>query len=70
MHETYILTDIEEQRTDHCDSEDSSDVFIGLAAEGDFVRLQRDFDLRYGEHKELTKYVWEAMYTTFPNYIH
>ena len=46
-------------------SEDSSDVFIGPTAEGDFVRLQRDFYQRYGDHKELSQYVWEAMHTTF-----
>ena len=29
-----------------------------------FVRLQRDFYWKCGEHKELSQYFWEAMYTT------
>ena len=39
-------------------------MFIGSAAEGDFVRLQKNFYHKYGTHKELSQYVWEAMHTT------
>ena len=57
---------MEEQGTDHYDSDDLSDVLIGPATEGDFVRLQIDFYQKYGEHKELLQYFWEAMHTAFP----
>ena len=57
---------MEEQGTDQYNSEDSSNVFIDPAAEGDFVRLQRDFYKKYGEHKELSQYAWEAMHAAFP----
>ena len=40
--------------------------FISPVAEGDFVRLHTDFYQKYGEHKELSQYVLEAMHTTFP----
>ena len=41
------------------------DMFIGPAMEGCFVKLQRDFYQKYGEHKELSQCVWEVMHTTF-----
>ena len=28
--------------------------------------LQKDFYQRYGEHKELSQYLWEAKHTTLP----
>ena len=34
--------------------------------EGDYARFQRDFHQTYGEHKELSQYVWKAMHTMFP----
>ena len=55
-------TETEEVGNEQYFSEDSSDVFIGSAAEGHSVRLQRDFYQKYTEHKELSKYVWEAMH--------
>ena len=60
-----ILSDPEEKE---CDSDGSSDIFVGSAVECDFVRLQRDFYWKYGEHKELLHYVWEVMHNT-SNYI-
>ena len=42
MYEVDVPTDTQGLRTDQYDSEDSSDVFIGPAAGGDFVRLQKD----------------------------
>ena len=66
MYQVNIPTDLEEQGTDQYDSDDLSYVFIGWAAEGDFVRLQIDLYQKYGEHKELSQYVLEAMHTTFP----
>ena len=62
----WISPQTEELGSDQYDSEDSTDVFIGPTAEGDFVRLQRDFYQKYGEQKELSLYVWKAMHTTFP----
>ena len=47
LYEVDFPIDSEEQGTDQYDSADSSDVFIGSAAEGDFVRLQRDFHQKY-----------------------
>ena len=47
MYEEDNATDIEEHGTDHYDSEDPSDVFIGPAEDGDFDRLQRDFYQKY-----------------------
>ena len=41
-------------------------MLIGPAAEGNFVRLQRDFYQKYGEHKQLQQYALEAMHTNFP----
>ena len=66
MYEVDIPTDTEELGTDQYYSEDSLNIFIGLAIEGDLVRLQRDFYQNYREHKELSQFVWEAMHTTFP----
>ena len=37
--EEYISTGTEDQKLDQYDSENSSDVFMGPDAEGDFVRL-------------------------------
>ena len=48
-----IPTDIEEQETDYYKCEDSSNVFIGTAAEGDFVRPKETFIRR--EHKKLSQ---------------
>ena len=59
-------TDLDKQGTDQYDSKDSSDIFLGPVAEDDFMRLQRDFYEKYGEHKELSQHVWKAMHTTFP----
>ena len=59
-------TGTEGQGTDQYDSETSSDIFIGPAAEGDFMKLQMDFYWKYGEHKELSQCVCEAMHTSFP----
>ena len=42
INEEDIPTGSEEQWTDQSNSEDSSDVFLGLAAEDDFIRLPRD----------------------------
>ena len=47
-------------------TKDSLDVFLCPVAGGDFMRLQRDFYEKYGEHKELSQHVWKAMHTTFP----
>ena len=51
--EEHISIGTEDQKQDQYDSENSSDVFMGPDAEGDFVTLQRDFCQKYGEHKEL-----------------
>ena len=40
-------------------------MFIGPAAEGDFMILQRGFYHKYGEHNKLSQYVWEAMHIMF-----
>ena len=64
LYEEDIPRDLEEQGADQYNNEDLSDAFIGPAA-GDFVRLQRDFYQKYGEHKELSQYVLEAMHTAF-----
>ena len=63
--EEYIPMIAEGTGTGQYDSEDISDRFPGPAAEGDFVRLQRSFYLKYGEHKNLSQYVWLSMHTTF-----
>ena len=65
-YEEDISTDSKEQGTDQYDRQDSLNVFVGPAAEDDFVRLQRDFYEKYGEHKELSQCVWKAMHSTFP----
>ena len=64
-YEEDILTEIEGPRNYKYNSGDSSDVFIGPTTD-DFMQLQRDFYLKYGEHKELSQYVWETMHSTFP----
>ena len=61
-----IPTDSEEQRTDLYNSKDSSDVFVAPAAEDNFVRLQRVFYQKYGEHKKHSQCVWVALQITFP----
>ena len=43
MYEVDIFTDTEEPETDQYDSEVSSDVFIGIAIEGDFVDYKETF---------------------------
>ena len=57
IYEEDIPTDTEELGTYQYDSEEPSDVLVGPAAEGDFVRLQRYFYQKYEEHKELSQYV-------------
>ena len=64
-YEEAIPTDLEGQETDQNSSKESSDAFIGPAAAGDFVRLQRDFYEKYGEYKALSQHAWEAMHTAF-----
>ena len=64
MYEVDISTHTEELGSDQYDSEDSSDMFMGLAADGDFVRLQSGIYQKCGEHKKLSLYVWDAMHTS------
>ena len=61
MYKVDTPTDTEELGIDQNYTEDSSDVFISPAAEGDFVRLQREWRTH-----ELLQYVWEVMHTTIP----
>ena len=49
-YEDNIPTGTEGPGNDQYDNKGSSDVFIGPASEGDFMRLWRDFCQKYGKH--------------------
>ena len=66
IYEEDIPKDSGEWEPDQYYSKDSSDVFVGPTAEGDFVRLQRNFCQKYGKHNEHSQYILEAMHTAVP----